>query len=888
MEQNEMQEQHPEQPFLLRGLDFGKKMLKFLIPLLVLAFLYTQIHSFIRDIKPAVALHHLKSLPPLEHLKLLAVCLLAVTLMTSYDLLLLKRRAVKPPLISIWKISWIANSFNNALGFAGFTGAGMRLTLYRSRGFQGQEWLKSVIYLSLSGMTGLSVLALLQLFGAWNTGGMTHSHPWLLIAELAIASYAILFALLGKLPVLRNLLGLTGENKITSTMPLLSIGASFLEWLAAAFAFWTVLHSLHLPLTFRESTGIYAMAAVAGVISFVPGGLGSFDAVALLGLYTFGVSPDHALAALLLFRVFYYFIPWCIGLALATTEWLPGKEIRTNAQNQVLNPLLRGWLKLWNWPNQSKVLRDISNWALSALVFVGGVVLLLSAAMPGYWHRMHALEHFITPLTMKTSHQITVLIGLIMLTVSEGIRLRARRTYYFTLLLLAAGSIALLLKGFAYEEAIFLGCIFLLLWMSKDRFNREETPLSFSKTAAWAGFTLFVSLLYFSVGHLTKQPLPVTHSHAKWLSRFALKDYELRRESTLALAASWIFLTLRWLQRPNRPPAPAPTHQEWVKLQQFLANHKGNYLTHLLFLGDKSLMWSSDEQAVLAYGQIGKIVASLGDPIGEPDSIRELIGKFRDFADKYAATPVFYQVKAEHIPLYHEYGFHFFKLGEEAVLQLDQFQMSGRRRADLRAALNRFERNGYTFEVANPPFSPPFLKEMKEVSDEWLSGRQESGFSLGTFNQTYLELAPIATLRDSENRLVAFASIMPVYDNGKTISIDLMRYQKGLSGVMDALMVHLLQWAKAQGYEEFNLGMAPLGKVGEVAYSFRGERIARLLFLKGNYLYGFQGIRRFKDKFDPRWEPRYLAYPKTISFPKVVLQLRKLVAQSPKKTGEKI
>ncbi|WP_336772819.1 bifunctional lysylphosphatidylglycerol flippase/synthetase MprF [Paenibacillus sp. MMO-58] len=861
-----------------------KNVFKLLFPVAILLFLYTQTSGFIKEIKPAAALRLLKHLHWSDHIQLATVCFLAVAVMSAYDFILVRWNQARMPWTAVFRISWIANSFNNAMGFAGLTGAGLRITLYRKWGIQGPAWLRSLVYQSLSALTGLSILSILLLVGVWNDRSLLAHHLWLYLAIILIAVYVVPFVLLGRLPKLRNLLGLTDkvqEDEVSLRKPpaFRMILASLAEWLLAGFCFWLIVHLMHLPVGFREAMSIYVVAAVAGVASFVPSGLGSFDAIVLLAFQQLGLSPDQGLAVLVLYRIFYCFLPWAIGLALATTEWIPNKEKWTQTQEQVLKPAIKRWHSVWNWPSQTAVLSDISTWALAALVFISGILLLVSSATPGSWHRMHLLEEFVTPFTMKGSHQLAVLIGLLMLMVSEGIRFRVKRAYFLAMILLIGGTFALILKGFEIEEAIFLLFVCLLLWLSKDRFNRVEAIFTLRKTIAWAGISLIVVLLYLSVGISTNELPPGVLHHAKWHARYTLKNEELLREGIIALAVSWILLTVRRVFVPSLPPAPTPGPQDWQKLERLLAKYPGNFLTHLLYMGDKSFMWSQDNQAVLAYGRIGKTLVALGDPIGDPASIRKLVRQFRDYADHYAATAVFYQVKAENLPLYHEYGYRFFKLGEEAIVPLDQFQLSGRRKADLRAACNRYERNGYTFDIVKPPFSTMLLSELKAVSDEWLDDDKEKGFSLGTFSESYLELAPIAVLRDNENRVAAFASIMPVYDRNKSVSIDLMRHRDGLSGVMDVLFVHLLQWAKAEGYEIFNLGMAPLSSVGESVYSYRGEQLARWVFLKGGHFYGFQGIRRFKDKFDPEWEPRYLAFPQNSLFLRLIIQVTRMISR---------
>ncbi|MCD9021401.1 bifunctional lysylphosphatidylglycerol flippase/synthetase MprF [Cohnella silvisoli] len=865
--------------FAARIFERGKKNVKFVLPVLILLFLFWQTHQFLQEIKPGIALHIMGRLKFRDHLLLLAVSLCAVAVMTAYDFLLLRWNQMKLPLLTLWKISWIANTFNNAMGFAGFTGAGLRLMMYRKRGLQTAGLLKSVLYLTLSMMTGLSFLGILLLAGVWSDHGMLKNHLWMTIVAIAFSVYIVVFLLLPRMPKLKNAIGLESETDSRWTVAVGTVFTSIIEWLAASFTFWVVVHTLHIHLDFRETTGIFVIAAMAGIASFVPGGLGSFDVIALLGMQYFDVMPGRAFAAILLFRVFYYFIPWTIGLVLATSEWMPNREVRDTATQQILKPAVKRWHAFWHWPDQAVILRDIGNWALSALVFISGLLLLLSAATPGEWHRMQLLEQYVTPVTMRFSHQVTVLVGLLMLIVSEGIWLQVKRAYYATLVLLIAGSIFSLLKGFDYEETLFFGIVFLLLWISKSRFHRQQAVYPLRKMMLWTAVMLLVTVLYLSVSNLTNNG-PKWWFPAKLQDRYLLRDQELVREALFALLASWMGLTARWLLRPQLPSSPLPESRQFAKLQHFLQTNSGNYLTHLHFLGDKSFFWTTDEKAMLAYGQIGKSLIALGDPIGDPASIRLAVRQFREFADQHAAVAAFYQVKAEFLPMYHEFGFRFFKLGEEAVVMLDQFHMSGRRKADLRAVSNRYERKGYVFEIVLPPFTPLLMMEMKEVSDEWLKERNEKSFSLGAFQEIYLELAPVALLRDREGRLTAFASLMPTYEGKKSISIDLMRYRMGLpNGIMDMMFVHLLQWAKSEGYERFNLGMAPLSSVGESVYSHRGERMARWIFLKGDHFYRFQGIRQFKEKFDPVWEQRYLAYPKNASFSKLAFQVTRLIAR---------
>lgn len=144
----------------------------------------------------------------------------------------------------------------------------------------------------------------------------------------------------------------------------------------------------------------------------------------------------------------------------------------------------------------------------------------------------------------------------------------------------------------------------------------------------------------------------------------------------------------------------------------------------------------------------------------------------------------------------------------------------------MRAIKNKFEREHFVFEIIKPPLSYELIQELKTVSNEWLAGRKEKGFSLGYFDEAYLNKSEIAILKNKNEEVIGFASLMPVYDNNQTISVDLMRFKPGSpSGTMDYIFLSLLEWAKEQGYSQFNLGMAPLSNVGLSKFSFLVKRL---------------------------------------------------------------
>jgi phosphatidylglycerol lysyltransferase len=166
------------------------------------------------------------------------------------------------------------------------------------------------------------------------------------------------------------------------------------------------------------------------------------------------------------------------------------------------------------------------------------------------------------------------------------------------------------------------------------------------------------------------------------------------------------------------------------------------------------------------------------------------------------------------------------------------------------------------------------------VSDAWLLERSvaEKGFSLGNYNEAYLARSPIAVIRVND-RIVAFANLMPDYGSRTQLSIDLMRHHpQAPHSTMDLLFAELILYAQAQGYQYFNLGMAPLVGVGETRYARAGERVARLAYEYGNRFYNYKGLRSFKDKFKPEWHSAYLAYPVLTPLPMLLIDSAALIA----------
>jgi phosphatidylglycerol lysyltransferase len=321
----------------------------------------------------------------------------------------------------------------------------------------------------------------------------------------------------------------------------------------------------------------------------------------------------------------------------------------------------------------------------------------------------------------------------------------------------------------------------------------------------------------------------------------------------------------------------APSHEDVERAAQ-LAYERGEVALNLALLRDKSLLFA-EQGGALMYSVSGRSWIALGDPVGSPRDRSELAWRLKEMADRHGGWAVFYEVSAENLPLYLDLGLTLVKLGEQGKVPLTTWSLEGSARRRQRRTLRSLERAGCHFEVIPPPDVPPLLPELRRVSDAWLDLKhtREKRFSLGLFDDEYLRRFPIAVVR-SGSEIVAFANLW-VSATRHELSLDLMRYDpKAPHAVMEYMLTSLLLWGKAQGYSWFNLGMAPLSGLESRALAPLWSRVGALAFRHGEHFYNFQGLRQYKEQFEPVWEPRFLAVPSGLALPRVLSNLATLIS----------
>lgn len=818
------------------------------------------LHSALRRYHYRDIVHALHALPDARILLALLLTAANYLVLTGYDALGLRyiRKPLAYPRIAF--ASFIAYAFSHNLGFPLLTGAPLRFRLYSAWGLSAVEVTNVIAFNSLTFFLGLfTVGGLVFALSPLEIPHVLHV-PFASVRPVGAIFLAIaaLYLFWGRLE--RQPLRIRGWEFAfpTTRLSLLQMLVSATDWALAGGIFWAVLPpSAHV--SYSGALTIYLLAQTAGLVTNIPGGLGVFEAVVLV-LLEERAPPDAILGSLLAYRGIYYLLPLVTASVL-----LAGHEARQRTEDV------------------RRVARVVGRWApvvapqlLAFTTFLAGAILLFSGATPAIHSRLRFLNDFLPLGVIEASHFLASLAGAGLLLLARGIQRRIDAAFGLTVALLLAGIALSLLKGADYEEAIALGVMLLALLPARRYFYRRASLTGEPFTIGWIVAIAIVLagsiwLGFFSYKHVEYS------SELFW--RFALRGDAPRflRASVGAVGLVMLVAASRLL-RPAPPEPTLATPAELARAREIIARSPDTS-ANLALLGDKALLFSESGRAFIMYAVEGRTWVALGDPVGPEEEWPELIWRFRELVDRHGGWTVFYQVKTAGLPLFLDLGLTLLKLGEEARVPLADFSLEGGARKGMRRVHHRLAKEGCTFAIVPVEEVPALLPELRRISDAWLAAKRtrEKGFSLGAFDERYIANFPVAVVRCG-GRIVAFANLWLGADR-EELSVDIMRYAADApEDVMEYLFIELMLWGKAQGYRWFSLGMAPLSGLENRTLAPLWNRLGALVFRYGENFYSFQGLRQYKEKFAPVWEPKYLASPGGLNLPRILTSVAALIS----------
>lgn len=830
-------------------------------PLLGLAVFFTAVwllHHEFKSIKWSDVSSDFRALPWWSVLAALGLTVANFAVLIGYDWLGV--RLVQHPLSGkqIVTASLLSYAFSNSLGtFLG--GTPIRFRLYSSWGLTVSEIVRLSLFIGFAFWIGLCSLAgVLFVATPFDIPArfnlpIADSRP-LGVAMLCLAATFYVACVLRRRPL--------QFLKVNIQPPPLRIAlaqtvVAAVDFMLAAGVLYVLLPA-DIPVSYFQFVAVFLLAIIISLASHIPGGLGVLELVLITMLPH--SSTQSLVACLLAFRIIYYFIP--LMLAMLAIGIATAIEHRQRIAG--VAKLGTAWTRL------------IGPHIVTGAVFVAGLVLLVSGALPSAGGRMELIRRAMPLPVIEFSHFLGSIIGALLIILARALQRRIDAAWGLTLGLLGLGIIVSLSKGLDFEEASVLGLLLLALLPCRSHFYRRGRLLAPTLSVAWAvamllavGLTIWLTL--FAYRH-------VEYSDDLWW-RFAYRgDAPRSLRALVGVIVTLVLVATFQLLRPRRSKPPLPSEAELTEVATIVdASQMSN--ANLALLGDKRFIFSADRRAFVMFGCEGQSWITMGDPIGPRDSADEAAWQFREECDAAGVYPVFYQVDENALSRYIEMGLSMLKIGECARVPLTSFTLVGSSRKDLRRTTKKSAEVGLSFKIVPRSDVPALLPTLKRISDAWLQGKGvgEKGFSLGFFNESYLRRYDMA-LVVLKGEPIAFANLWKSADRHE-LSIDLMRYLPDAPpSAMEFLFIQLMLWGKDEGFQWFDLGMAPLSGVGSHRLGPLWNRAGSLMFRHGEHFYNFQGLRSYKNKFDPVWSPKYVASPGGLATPTILANVSALIA----------
>jgi phosphatidylglycerol lysyltransferase len=536
----------------------------------------------------------------------------------------------------------------------------------------------------------------------------------------------------------------------------------------------------------------------------------------------------------------------------------------------------------------SKIRPRLEVWGVriaALLTAVMGVVNLISGVIPALHNRLLLIEDTLPLEVRHGSRLISALAGFALFLLASNLWRRKRTAWLLTVILVAVSILTHLLKGLDFEEASFgLGLLILLILLRNSFHAYTDRPSLRQGLLVLAGAFLF-TLVYGTAGfYLLDKHFKVSFGFLAAIQQTVVMFTSLYNPglepitgfgryfafSIYVVGLSTLTYALVMLVRPVlvREPATGP---ERKRAAEIVEHHGRTALARPTLFDDKSYFFTPGG-SVIAYAARGRGAMALGDPIGPREDAPAAIAAFRDFCAHNDWTTSFGSVLPDFLDAYRTAGFDVVCIGNEAIVPLDKFTLEGSENKNVRNAASKLARLGYKAEVHMPLLDDRLMNDLRTVSDAWLTMQHggEMHFADGWFDDDYIRNGPVIVVHAPDGSPTAFANLVSEYQKNE-VTIDLMRrYPRVESGTMEFLFASMLQWAKEQGYETFSLGLSTIVGVGEKPDDPRVEQALHTIAEYISRFYNFRGLHDFKERFHPRWEPRYLVYPGPASLPLVL------------------
>jgi lysyl-tRNA synthetase class 2 len=517
-----------------------------------------------------------------------------------------------------------------------------------------------------------------------------------------------------------------------------------------------------------------------------------------------------------------------------------------------------------------------------------GLADIIEGVRPGvaYHYRLHRLTE-VSNLTRTAD----ILIGLLLVMLSHGLRRRKRRAWQAAVLALSLSLVMhLLLRRSPPHLAtlcITAAILVALLWFRNEFYAVGDPRTRWRALQALVWLVVADALIGCSWLYVTRgldgdyslwQRIESTLAGLVGFSGPVQFNSSIREDFFASLCGGLGLFTLivvgYLFLRTAKPPGQL-TAADGERIRELLSRHgELDSLGYFALRDDKSVIWSPTGKSCIGYRVVSGVMLASGDPVGDPEAWPGAIQAFLDEAARHAWVPAVIGCGEHGAEVWCREGdLTALELGDEAVVNLPDFTMSGRSMRNVRQMVSRVARQGYVAEIHRVSDMPEAeLKRLVRQADSWRGSPVERGFSmaLGRIGGPGDERCVVATAHE-DGVLKAILHFVPWGTDG--LSLDVMRRDRSAApGLNDFLIVETIKRGEELGVKRISLNFAVFRAALE-----RGERIGagpvlrawRGVLIFASRWFQIESLYKFNAKFGPQWVPRFLVFPNTRDTPRI-------------------
>ena len=523
--------------------------------------------------------------------------------------------------------------------------------------------------------------------------------------------------------------------------------------------------------------------------------------------------------------------------------------------------------------------RRVRRWASAAILFAG-IVDLLDAITPPLRGRLHAVLEILPLRASVAAGALIAIAGLALIALGRGILRGQRRAWRVAVVLLSGTIVLHIIAGADVEESLFAIAVLVLLLVNRRDFQSSSdwSSLRSALIALGVGAVGIIVLTTASIELFTSIDRDHVHAHIPWWTALWAVSERMAGIHTIALprradrflaptllvlGLSLVAITLFLLTRPVVDRRLTSGRAAEFRARDIVRRHGISTLDYFALRSDKQ--WFFHRDSLVAYAVYGGVCLISPDPIGPRNEREQVWGAFRRFADDHGWVTSVMGAGEDWLPVYRDSGMHNIYLGDEAVVQVQSFSLSGGTMKGLRQAHNRIQKYGYTVTFHDPSrLDAELSAELAALMSLSRQGEHERGFSMmlgRVFDPRDTGLL-LTVVRGPDGEAAAMCQFVPAPGiNG--YSLDLMRRDPAdhPNGLLDFALVSTIEHLKADGHQGLSLNFATLrstlaGDKGDGTV----QRAERWFLKKLSSFARIESLWRFNAKYDPEWLPRYVVF----------------------------